>query len=103
MEVLARSRETRMRSDIDWRSARVLRQIASHPPVGRQRCSVNYNLAAGHARPLRAKAAATDNLILRVNTRHPWRARRTSASWEITLGGSRSLASTSNANGMSIP
>jgi hypothetical protein len=34
MEVLARSRETRMRSDIDWRSARVLRQIASHPSVG---------------------------------------------------------------------
>jgi hypothetical protein len=23
-----------MRSDIDWRSARVLRQIASHPSVG---------------------------------------------------------------------
>jgi hypothetical protein len=44
MEVPARSR-ARQECVLIFTGARALRQIASHPSVGRRRCSVNYNLA----------------------------------------------------------
>jgi hypothetical protein len=67
MEGPARSRETRMLSNIAWRSS-VVPNLQSSLGLEAALLGQLQSQAAGYARPLCAEAAGTENMILDINT-----------------------------------